>query len=846
MKFYRHFVLAVLTFLLGVLPVWVSFPETRATAIAPAATVAISLDRAETLYEAGQWAEAVQIWEQLAEEFNRTSQTREEVLCYGYLAIAYQELGRWDAAETAIARAVSLLERVDDPAISARVFNAKGSLLFNQGDVESALETWKTAEGFYRAVNDIQGTLSSQINQAQALQNLGLYRQAQIVLERVQADLADLEDSSLKAAGLRSLGMVLQVVGDLPRSRQILSESLAIARRIHSPPDMAAALLQLGNTARSLNDIDAAFQFYQEAAEKTSGGLIKIQAQLNQFSLSIDSDRQEDAVALVPQIQGSLSQIPPSRARVYARVNFADSLMEMSAWDINPKPEKETIASLLAIAVQEARELNDNRATAYALGQLAHLYENTGQHSEALELTESALGLVRDIQDADLLAILHWQQGRIFKQTGQIDEAIAAYEQAVNAIESLRQDLVAVNSEVRFDFRDEIEPVYRQFVELMLQEVDALPPQLKQNRLKRSREAIEALQLRALENFFQESCQSYKSRSIEEVDSHAAAFYTISLDHSLEVILSIPGQPLQHYRTVVSAEEKRTADWGFSAALNPIFQHQEVLAHAQTFYNWLIEPAEPALAAHEIETLVFVLDDFLRNLPMSVLHDGDRFLIEKYNIVLTPGLQLFESPALSPERINALTGGLAEARQGFSALPSVPIELDNIEDLIPARVLLNEQFTKQSVEKQIASNSVSVVHLATHGQFSSNAEETFLLTWDDRINVKDLDKLLKRSQNQTLIELLVLSACQTARGDNRASLGLAGVAVRSGARSTLATLWSVNDRSTAEFMAEFYRLLRQGASKAAAVRQAQLFLLNNPQYQHPYYWSPFVLVGNWQ
>ena len=141
-----------------------------------------------------------------------------------------------------------------------------------------------------------------------------------------------------------------------------------------------------------------------------------------------------------------------------------------------------------------------------------------------------------------------------------------------------------------------------------------------------------------------------------------------------------------------------------------------------------------------------------------------------------------------------------------------------------------------------------MVHLATHGQFSSKLSDTFLLTWDDRLTIEGLRNLLKsRSESSaTPIELLVLSACQTAEGDQRATLGLAGLAVRSGARSTLATLWSVNDNSTADLMTEFYRsLTQQNMSKAESLRQAQLKLLKNPDFQHPFYWSPFILIGNW-
>jgi CHAT domain-containing protein len=141
-----------------------------------------------------------------------------------------------------------------------------------------------------------------------------------------------------------------------------------------------------------------------------------------------------------------------------------------------------------------------------------------------------------------------------------------------------------------------------------------------------------------------------------------------------------------------------------------------------------------------------------------------------------------------------------------------------------------------------------VVHLATHGQFSSKAEDTFILTWDDRINIKQLNNVLKTRDRResSIIELLVLSACQTAVGDKRAALGLAGMAVRAGARSTLASLWSINDAATASFMIKFYQNLADNkVTKAEALRRAQLALLQNPEYRHPYFWAPFILVGNW-
>ena len=145
----------------------------------------------------------------------------------------------------------------------------------------------------------------------------------------------------------------------------------------------------------------------------------------------------------------------------------------------------------------------------------------------------------------------------------------------------------------------------------------------------------------------------------------------------------------------------------------------------------------------------------------------------------------------------------------------------------------------------------NVVHIATHGTFSSNPEQTYLLDWKKRIRVKDLDNLLRVREEQiaTPIELLVLSACETAAGDKRAALGLAGIAIRAGTRSTLATLWQVNDASTAEFMVQFYQQLKNPQiTKAEALRQAQLAFLNKyvgTDYNRPYHWASFILVGNW-
>ncbi|NER52552.1 MAG: CHAT domain-containing protein, partial [Symploca sp. SIO1A3] len=452
-----------------------------------------------------------------------------------------------------------------------------------------------------------------------------------------------------------------------------------------------------------------------------------------------------------------------------------------------------------------------------------------------------------------------WQLGRILKQQGDITGAIAAYQGAFEHLQSLRSDLVAVNPDVQFNFTESVEPVYRELVSLLLQPTltKGQAEEASQANLKQAREVIEALQLAELDNFFRDACLDTKPVILDEIDTQAAVIYPIILQDSLgdsfasrlEVILSLPNQPLRHYGTQLPKQKVENVLQQLYSSLYPGYSSQQRLRLAEQVYDWLIRPAEADLANSGIQTIVFVPDGFLRNLPIAALYDGKQYLIEKYSIALSPGLQLFPQ-GLEREELSVLTAGLTKARQGFAELPAVEEEVKEIASEVNSQILLNQDFTRTAFEKQINGIPFPIVHLATHGQFSSNPEETFLLTWDERIGVKDFDVLFEKRRLGILkpIELLVLSACQTAAGDKRATLGLAGFALRSGARSTMASLWSVHDESTADLMSEFYRQLTQTnppMTKAEALRQAQLTLLRDVKYNHPYFWASFVLVGNW-
>ncbi|MEQ9371316.1 MAG: CHAT domain-containing protein [Coleofasciculus chthonoplastes F3-SA18-01] len=830
------------------------------------------LEQGIAAFEAGRFAEAAQFWQQAAQEYEAKRDRLNQALSLSYLSLAYQNLGQVQDAEQAISQSLDLLQHQDNwesggLAILGQALNTQGRLQLTKGQAEAALDTWKQATDAYSRAGDETGKLGSQINQAQALQTLGLYRRAQTRLEQANQHLQAQPDSLLKVQGLQSLGIALQELGDPKTSQTLLTQSLAIAQNLNPTPDTSPILLSLGNVARDLQEDDKALDYYQKAAKNASNSLIQIKAQLNQLSLLIDSEQNETAIALLPQIQVSLATLSPSRAAVYAQVNLADSLMRMGS-DVetchgtsgcqlvgagltdNVTPEtgsakalttNSAIAQLLAKAIQQARQIQDAKAESYAIGQLGKLYEQKQQLAEAQKLTQQALSLIPGINAGDIAYLWEWQLGRILEKQGNIKDAVAAYTVAVETLRSLRSDLIALPN-LQFYFRERVEPVYRQLVGLLLKSDPS------QKNLQKAREVIESLQLAELDNFFRNTCTQAQSQQIDQVDPTAAVIYPIILPDRLAVILSLPGQPLRHYETQLPEAEVNNAFVQLRKFLNPVLSNKQRLRYSQDIYDWLIRPIEAALADNEIKTLVFILDGALRNLPMAALYDGEQYLIEKYSVAVSPGLQLLEPRALDRERLQALIGGLSEERGGFSALPGVELELKKISDQVPSEMLFNQEFTTTTLKQEISDVPFPIVHLATHGQFSSEVEDTFILTWEGQVNVNDLDQLLqvREREDSQPIELLVLSACQTATGDQRAALGLAGVAVRSGARSTLATLWSVRDESTAQLMAEFYQYLTQAEnSKAESLRQAQLSILKNPKYEHPYYWAPFVLVGNW-
>jgi CHAT domain-containing protein len=196
---------------------------------------------------------------------------------------------------------------------------------------------------------------------------------------------------------------------------------------------------------------------------------------------------------------------------------------------------------------------------------------------------------------------------------------------------------------------------------------------------------------------------------------------------------------------------------------------------------------------------------------------------------------------------SASTENRTRALRSALALPGVKDEIAAIEPVLPGTRMLDAAFTVDSFRREAATEAHQIIHIASHGVFGGEAESSYILAYDDILTLDGLQMLLKSDQfRKTPIELLTLSACETAEGNDRSPLGISGAAIKARAKSVLGTLWPVDDNAARQVMEKFYRgLMTSHLSKAEALRQAQIELLRSDEFSHPFFWAPFLLVGNW-
>jgi CHAT domain-containing protein len=693
----------------------------------------------------------------------------------------------------------------------------------NAGQTNAALKTWEQTEKQYRQVGDTIGVAGSLVNQSLAQLALGqdvsaCYSAAQALqLDRricrgSAVDFAKITANSVTPIALKSLGNSLAALGYNGMAEIILKRSLQFDEQA------ADTWMSLGAVyAQSRRPVKAitAYETGIKLARSTQDMKSVSSAQIDLLALKETFDRdsiQTIDLSVFSGIHKAQAQLKLARIIEFHQPNLA----------------LEYVQAALVIG----RSLNHPRTEAAALGQIGKLQRDRA-------IVEQSIGIAQSVRAWDLAYPAQALLGEMYVAENQTKAATTAYQSAIYSLEQVRQQLKGIAPERQFEFYDEVEPIYQQYLELLFDQ-----PNQTSNLIRTSTQR----QIAELENFL--GCQLNDWMPIEQLQQTDDATFVFVVRGTLRyhVIIRSPGQP--DYRYSINADTLNSATFNLMANIRGsgilAVDAEIIVNYGKNLYDVLLKPAITKLP--KAGTLVFVLDPMLQNLPIDFLHDDQDYLLRTYNLSLTLGAQLRQPKRLSPQQFKVLLAGISEVGPSFApqlrALKQTEDELMAIHQNAPGKILLNQDFTIDAFRRQINTGHYPIVHLSTHGIFSSDPAATGLLTWDEKLGMTELHNMIEQNRGNP-IELLVLSACESAKGDQRSILGLAGVAAQAGARSTLASLWLVDESSTTIIMDQFYHGLKSGLSKVEALRQAKLTLMDSPDFNHPFFWGSFILIGSW-
>jgi CHAT domain-containing protein/Flp pilus assembly protein TadD len=760
----------------------------------------------------GSFPQAATHWMEAARLYEEQGKAQEQSQALTDFAYALQQEGLVRESITTLQSALQLTEKIGDRVQTATILGRLGNAAVGLGQGDSGVEHLTKATTLARDANDAE-LLALLLNDlGNALTETGQHTEAADVYAESKNLAGSTDQAALAVIAQTNLAKALFEVGQLPEAEQQLDIAYAEIQRLEDAYSKAYGLLNIG---LAYEDLRQALSSPRIMAQEPSG--------------------QSGVATRGIAIGGTGRPTPPAEKEIPSLRQSNSSLLRQAS-------------DSFVAAAQVATRLQDARAQSYAWGYLGELLEKEGRYSEALEFTRRAV-LAAQKEDAPESSYRwQWQTARLLRMSGKPDEALAAYQRAVTILKPIRYEYSVGYQSRHRSFQHSVAPLFTELEDVLLRRAaDSPSPHESQRLLVQVRDTVEMSRTAELQDYFRDDCVG-KARSLRaaaSIPSGTAVVYPIMLPDRLELLVDT-GQELHRYAVAVGGAQLTNEVRAFRRTVQDR-RSSNYLPHAKQLYTWLIAPVQGELASRNIQTLVFVPDGPLRTIPIAALHDGQHFAIEKYAIAVTPSMELTDTRPIDRRHFNLLSLGLTESVQGFPALPNVAEEVDTLKILYGGKLLLNGEFLVPSMEREMKQKAVGVVHIASHGVVENDVSKSFLLAYDDKITMNRLSQLVGLLQyRQEPLELLTLSACETAIGDDRAALGLAGMAVKAGARSALATLWFIDDKATSELVAEFYRQLRDpAATKALALQRAQLMIMNEPGHQHPSFWAPFLMINNW-
>lgn len=735
----------------------------------------------------------------------------------------------------------------------AEKFLSEGVQFFRRGDFNQAILKLKEAKRLSEEEINHKKQCETLIQLSQAYQSIGQFDNALKNSKLAVKAAKNSGDQNLLAKALNLSGSILLGVGQTNEAQEYLNESLKISRVLGAPQITAYTLNNLGNLYTTLEEYDKAHTNYMESAllsKNTGNSELSGIVLTNAATAVMRNGQYGKSKSLIDEALDQIRDLEDSHIKSYTLMNIG--LVYQSLLSHFPESKDLLLrqsSEMFNEAARVAKKIGDNLALSYASGYLGNLFENEQQFQEALYLTRRAIFIAQKIGASEALFKWQWQAGRIFKALDDIDEAIALLRSSIYTLQSIRQEISGCYGWQHSKIGESTVKVSFELVDLLLKHAASIKdPDKKGSILAEAREIAELHKVYELRNYYKDDCVDaarLRITKLDEVSKTTVVIYPIVLKDRIEVIFALP-DGLKRF-SVKIGKDTLTQEIILFRKLLEKRTTREFLPHAQKLYDWIVRPMEAELDSKIIDTMVFVPDGPFRTIPMAALHDGKQYLIEKYSLAVTPGLDLTDPKPIAIEIRKALIFALTKSVQGFPALPYISSELQTIQSLYTSKLFLNQDFLVSNIEKALSDEQFTILHIASHAQFENKVDKTFLLSFDKKLTIDDINQYLGPIQfRESPLELITLSACETAAGDDLAALGLAGIAIKAGARSALATLWYINDIASSILVGEFYNQLQNPTmTKAKALQRAQLKLINDRRFQHPVYWSAFLLISNW-
>ena len=786
----------------------------------PATTSRLKLDAANA-YHAGKYQQARSIWKSLLQQPELKPAHLAEI--YSLLAALSQQLGQprkavsfWQQA-IAIYRSPSNTGQTKSPYLLATV-------LVEKAQAHNSLHQTAFSRTLLREAINIAQQEDYTLIEATAYQALG---NAQTIARDYSDAIFNYDQSLAAAQKINNSQLIVVALNNLSNSYQKKSQLLKNqAQSAQESGDKSAP--DLFRTASAMAQL--AWHYAREAVKKSESSQSLFSAiailQLVELAKTYSMHQEVELISVEDYLRRThqiLLSIPNSQRK-------ASALIKLAHLQENP-------VGVLKSAIQVSQSIGDLPTQSLALGELGAYYEQKQEYDKALQLTHQARQIAGQINAANILYRWDWQAGRIHRSLGHREDAILAYQQAIASKQLIRSELARSNQDLTIDFRLEVEPVYRQLIELLL------TGNPKQSAQRQALLVKDLLRVSELGHFFGDDCLLPKAERENPHSPHSTlttVINTIILEKNTYIILQLPDGQVKSLALPITAARmnQMVKQWRYDLENQ---ENDRYLSLSRKLYQLLIKPIEPELAASETEQLVFVNDGILRNVPLAALQDGKQFLIEKYPISNSLGFDLKLESAES-SLIHVLAFGLTRGGEESPPLAHVKEELTNLGKITETNSFLDREFNLDNFVRETLQDKYNVIHIATHPQFSGIAGHTYLEAYKTKITLTELEQILSQRARDSPLELLTLSACETAVGSSRAILGLAGVALRSNVEHVIGSLWSVYGREMASFTSDFYRYwLQDKLTLSEALRQAQLNLINQPDF-HPAIWSSLILI----